>query len=96
MEEIYHIGLKILFYKSPRLFAAIRRWYQDQLAQGKDTTLSLADRFALMMAREQTGVRTDLPSTIVESARKLLCPTSHVSASIMQQVITHWSQPLPV
>jgi hypothetical protein len=95
-EEIYHIGLKILCYESPRLFAAIRRWYRGQLGKGSDPTLSLADRFASTMAAEETGARTSLPSTVVTSARRLLSSTSHVPASIMQKVVTHWSQPLPV
>ena len=95
MEEIYHIGLKILSYESPRLFAALRRWYRDQLGKGSDPTLSLADRFASRMAAEETGVRTSLPPGVVNAAQKLLCPTSHIPASIMQKLITHWSEPLP-
>jgi hypothetical protein len=95
-EEIYHIGLKVLFYAHPHLFTAIGRWHQSQLACGDDPTLSLADRFASMMAAEETGVRTTLPAQIVSSARKLLCPASRVPDSIMHQVIAHWSQPLPV
>jgi hypothetical protein len=96
LEEIYHIGLKILFYGSPRLFAAIQRWYRGQLAQGEDPTLSLADRFASTMAAEETGVRTTLPPGVVRSAQRLLSPTNHVPASILQKLITHWSEPLPV
>jgi hypothetical protein len=94
-EEVYHVGLKILFYKSPRLFAAIRRWYRRQLAQGCDATFSLADMFASTMAAEETGVRTSLPPGVVRAAQKLLCPTSHIPTSIMQRLITHWSEPLP-
>jgi hypothetical protein len=95
MEEIYHIGLKILFYQSHRLFAAIRRWYRSQLATGCDATLSLADMFASTMAAEETGVRTSRPPGVVSAAQKLLCPTSHIPTSIMQRLITHWSEPLP-
>ena len=94
-EEIYHIGFKILCYESPRLFAAIRRWHRSQLAKGCDSTLSLADRFASMMALEETGVRTSLPSEVVRSARRLLAPTSQVPGSVMHKLITHWSEPLP-
>jgi hypothetical protein len=94
IEEVYHICLKIIFYKSPRLFAAIRRWHRDQLVKGEDPTFSLADMFASMMALEETGVTTSLPSGVVRSARKLLCPTSHVPSSVMQNLITHWSEPL--
>jgi hypothetical protein len=96
LEEIYHIGLKILFYERPRLFAAIQRWYRDQLAKGQDPTLSPADMFASTMATEESGVRTSLPPAVVGSARRILSPTHHVSASIMQNVITHWAEPLPV
>jgi hypothetical protein len=96
LEEIYHIGLKILFYGNPGLFATIRRWHRRQLAEGCDATFALADRFASMMALEETGVRTTLPSRVVTSARKLLSPSSHIPASIMHTLITHWSQPLPV
>jgi hypothetical protein len=96
MEEIYHIGLKILCYESPRLFAALRRWYRVQLAQGEDPTFSLADRFASMMAAAETGVRTSLPPAVVGSARRLLCPTAAVPSSVMQEVIAHWSEPLAV
>lgn len=95
LEEIYHIGLKILFYESPRLFAAVGRWHREQLARGEDPTFSLADRFAWMMAQEETGVRTSLPARVVASAQKLLSPTSHVPISVMQHLIGHWSQPLP-
>ncbi len=95
LEEIYHIGLKVLFYRSPRLFAGIRRWYRGQLTKGSDPTLSLADMFASTMARQETDVRTSLPPGVVSSAQKLLSPSSRVPASIMQQVITHWSEPLP-
>ena len=95
MEEIYHIGLKILYYESPRLFGIIRRWYGSQLTKGGDPTFSLADMFASMMALEETGVRTNLPSGVVRSTRRLLCPTANVPASVMQRVITHWSEPLP-
>jgi hypothetical protein len=95
IEEIYHIGLKILSYGSPRLFAAIRRWHRSQLAEGCDATFSLADRFASKMAMEETGVKTSLPSTVVTSARRLLAPTSHVPGSVMQKLIAHWSEPLP-
>jgi hypothetical protein len=95
-EEIYHICLKILFYKSRSVFAAIRRWYRGQLAKGKDPTFSLADMFASMMALEETGVRTTLPARIVQSARRVLCPSTEVTASVMQKVITHWSEPLLV
>ena len=94
-EEIYHIGLKILFFQSPRLFAAIRRWQGDQLARGEDPTFSLADRFASTMALADAGVRTSLPSGIVRSAGQLLSPTNQVPASVMPKVLTHWSQPLP-
>jgi len=94
-EEIYHIGLKILCYESPRLFAAIRRWHRGQLAKGGDATFSLADSFASMMALEETSVRTSLPSEVVRSARRLLAPTSQVPGSVMHKLITHWSQPLP-
>ena len=94
-EEIYHIGLKILCYESPRLFAALRRWHRSQLAEGCDATLSLADRFASTMALEETGVRTSLPSEVVRSARRLLAPTSQVPGSVMHRLITHWSEPLP-
>ena len=95
MEEIYHIGLKILCYKSPRLFGTIQRWYTRQLAHGRDPTLSLADMFASTMALEETGARTSLPSAVVSSARKLLRPSSRISPSILQQVMTHWPEPLP-
>lgn len=95
LEEVYHIGLKILFYERPRLFATIQRWYRGQLAKGQDPTFSLADMFASTMAQTQTRVKTSLPSGVVSSARRLLCPTHHVPASIMQKVITHWSEPLP-
>lgn len=94
-EEIYHIGLKILFHESPRLFAAIRRWHRSQLAEGCDATFSLADRFASMMALEETGVRTSLPATVVTSARRLLAPTIDVPASVMHKLIAHWSEALP-
>jgi hypothetical protein len=94
-EEIYPIGLKILCYESARLFAAMRRWYRGQLGKGSDPTLSLADRFASTMAAEETGVRTSLPPGVVNSAQQLLCPTSHIPTSIMQKLITHWSEPLP-
>jgi len=96
MEEIYHIGLKILFYQRRRLFGVIRRWYQDQLARGQDPTISLPDMFASTMALEETGVNTSLPSCAVNSARSLLCPTAHVPVSIMQKVMLHWSDPVPV
>ena len=96
LEEIYHIGLKILFYERPRLFAAIHRWYTGELANGQDPTLSIADMFASTMAIAESGARTSLPSSVVSSARRLLCATHHVPASIMQQVITSWAQPLPV
>jgi hypothetical protein len=96
MEEIYHVGLKIIFYQSRRLFAAIRRWYSGQLTQGNDPTFSLADTFASTMAAEESGVRTNLPPGVVTSVRKLLCPTANVSASVMQRVVTHWSEALPV
>jgi hypothetical protein len=96
MEEIYHIGLKILFYGNPGLFAAIQRWHRRQLAEGCDATFSLADRFASMMALEETGVRTTLPPAVVRAAQRLLSPTNHVPASILQKLITHWSEPLPV
>ncbi len=95
LEEIYHIGLKILCYGSPRLFAALRRWHRGQLAKGGDPTFSLADRFAFMMAKEETGVRTSLPSGVVTSARRLLAPTIDVPTSVMHKLITHWSEPLP-
>jgi hypothetical protein len=95
-EEIYHVGLKILCYESPRLFAAIRRWYRSQLANGTDPTFSLADRFASMMAAEETGARTSLPPGVVSAVRKLLGPTANVSASVMQRVVAHWSEALPV
>jgi hypothetical protein len=94
-EEIYHIGFKILCYESPRLFAALRRWHRSQLAEGCDSTFSLADRFASTMALEETGVRTSLPSEAVRSARRLLAPTSQVPGSVMHKLITHWSEPLP-
>jgi hypothetical protein len=96
LEEVYHIGLKVLFYKSPRLFTAIRQWYRRQLANGNDPTFSLADMFASTMALAETHVKTSLPPGIVSAAQKLLSPTSHVPASIMQDVVTHWSEPLPV
>jgi hypothetical protein len=94
-EEVYHIGLKIICYESPRLFAAIRRWHRGQLARGSDPTFSLADRFAATMARTETGARTSLPPGVVGSARRLLCPTAAVPGSVIQKVITHWSEPLP-
>jgi hypothetical protein len=95
LEEVYHIGLKVLCYESPSMFAAIRRWYRGQLTKGCDPTFSLADTFASTMALEETGVRTSLPSTVVKPARRLLCPSSHVPASVMQRVMTQWSEPLP-
>jgi hypothetical protein len=95
LEEVYHIGLKILCCRSPHTFAALQQWYRGQLAQGGDPTLSLADMFASMMARQDTGVRTKLPFGVVRSARKLLSPSSHVPSSVMQRVITRWSEPLP-
>jgi hypothetical protein len=51
--------------------------------------------FASMMAMEETGVRTSLPSDIVTSARKLLSPSTNVPGSVMHKLITHWSEPLP-
>jgi hypothetical protein len=96
LEEVYHIGLRILCCESPNTFAAIRRWYIGQLTKGSDPTFSLADMFASMMAIEETGVRTSLPSSVVSSARKLLYPSSHIPASVMQRVTTQWSEPLPV
>jgi hypothetical protein len=95
MEEVYHIGLKIIFYKSRRLFVAIRRWYRGQLIEGSDPTFLLADMFASTMALAQTGVRTSLPPSVVSAAQKLLCPTSRIPTSIMQKLITYWSEPLP-
>ena len=95
LEEVYHIGLKILCCMSPRAFAALQRWYKGQLIRGGDPTFSLADMFASMMAREDTGVRTGLPVGVVSAARKLLSPSSQIPASMMQRVITQWSNPLP-
>jgi hypothetical protein len=46
----------------------------------------------------RSGLRgkTSLPARVVAPARTLLDPANRVPASVMQKVVTHWSQPLPV
>ena len=91
IEEIYHIGIKIIRYLHPEIFEDIQRWYKGRLAKGCDPTFSMADMFCCNMATEECGIKTSLPRLIVKHARKIFCPVCTISNSVMEQVKANWS-----